>query len=60
VRQARVHQLVDLRGHDRRHDHHAQQVGAEGGPGSETDHAHHGKRHGATDHGELPAVHERQ
>jgi hypothetical protein len=60
VRQARVHELVQPRGHERRHDHHAEQVGAEAAPRATARRREHRERHRAADHGELPAVHQRE
>ena len=60
VRQPRMHELVQPRGDERRDDHHAEQVGAEAAPRRLPDECQHGECHRAADHGELPAMHQRE
>ncbi len=60
VRQARVHLLVEPRREQRRHDGHAQQVGAIEVPVRDPHDREHHEHQRAGHDGELPAVHQRQ
>jgi hypothetical protein len=60
VRQARVHELVEPRGEQRRHDGHAEQVGAEACPGHLSGEAQHGEHERPAEHRKLPAAHQCQ